>query len=80
MPQIHAMYGGDRSRKTSLVEYGFRLPAALDNRPLKFEEFDDLTPRILYISATPAEYELTKSEGVVVEQLIRPTGLLDPAH
>ncbi len=78
VPQIHAMYGGDRSRKTSLVEYGFRLPAALDNRPLKFEEFDDLTPRILYISATPAEYELTKSEGVVVEQLIRPTGLLDP--
>ena len=78
VPQIHAMYGGDRSRKTSLVEYGFRLPAALDNRPLKFEEFDDLTPRILYISATPAEYELTKSEGIVVEQLIRPTGLLDP--
>ena len=78
VPQIHAMYGGDRSRKTSLVEYGFRLPAALDNRPLKFEEFDDLTPRILYISATPAEYELSKSEGIVVEQLIRPTGLLDP--
>ena len=78
VPQIRAMYGGDRARKTNLVEYGFRLPAALDNRPLKFEEFDDLTPRILYISATPAEYELTKSEGVVVEQLIRPTGLLDP--
>ena len=78
VPQIHAMYGGDRSRKVSLVEYGFRLPAALDNRPLKYEEFDALTPRILYISATPAEYELAKSEGIVVEQLIRPTGLLDP--
>ena len=78
VPQIHAMYGGDRSRKLSLVEHGFRLPAALDNRPLTFEEFDSLTDRILYISATPAEYELTKSEGVVVEQLIRPTGLLDP--
>ena len=74
VPQIHAMYGGDRSRKLSLVEHGFRLPAALDNRPLTFEEFDSLTDRILYISATPAEYELTKSEGVVVEQLIR----LDP--
>ena len=74
VPQIHAMYGGDRSRKTSLVEYGFRLPAALDNRPLKFEEFDDLTPRILYISATPAEYELTKSEGVVVEAAHPPHG------
>ena len=74
VPQIHAMYGGDRSRKVSLVEYGFRLPAALDNRPLKYEEFDALTPRILYISATPAEYELAKSEGIVVEQLIRPTG------
>ena len=78
VPQIHAMYGGDRSRKVSLVEHGFRLPAALDNRPLKYEEFDALTPRILYISATPAEYELAKSEGIVVEQLIRPTGLLDP--
>ena len=78
VPQIHAMYGGDRSRKVSLVEYGFRLPAALDNRPLKYEEFDALTPRILYISATPAEDELAKSEGIVVEQLIRPTGLLDP--
>ena len=78
LPQIHAMYGGDRSRKVSLVEYGFRLPAALDNRPLKYEEFDALTPRILYISATPAEYELARCEGVVVEQLIRPTGLLDP--
>ena len=78
VPQIHAMYGGDRSRKLSLVEHGFRLPAALDNRPLTFDEFDSLTDRILYISATPAEYELMKSEGVVVEQLIRPTGLLDP--
>ena len=78
VPQIHAMYGGDRSRKVSLVEYGFRLPAALDNRPLKYEEFDALTPRILYISATPAEYELARCEGIVVEQLIRPTGLLDP--
>ena len=78
VPQIHAMYGGDRSRKISLVEHGFRLPAALDNRPLTFDEFDNLTDRILYISATPAEYELMKSEGVVVEQLIRPTGLLDP--
>ena len=72
LPQIHAMYGGDRSRKVSLVEYGFRLPAALDNRPLKYEEFDALTPRILYISATPAEYELARCEGIVVEQLIRP--------
>lgn len=78
IPQIRAMYGGDRSRKQSLVEYGFRLPAALDNRPLTFEEFSTLTPRTLYISATPAEYELEKSEGVIVEQLIRPTGLLDP--
>lgn len=78
VPQIHAMYGGDRSRKLSLVDYGFRLPAALDNRPLTYEEFDSLTPRILYISATPADYELAKSGGVVVEQLIRPTGLLDP--
>ena len=78
LPQIRAMYGGDRSRKVSLVEYGFRLPAALDNRPLKYEEFDALTPRILYISATPAEYELARCEGIVVEQLIRPTGLLDP--
>lgn len=78
IPQIRAMYGGDRSRKTNLVEYGFRLPAALDNRPLTFEEFSSLTPRTLYISATPAEYELEQSEGVIVEQLIRPTGLLDP--
>ncbi|WP_329903278.1 excinuclease ABC subunit UvrB [Porphyromonas pogonae] len=78
IPQIHAMYGGDRSRKLNLVEYGFRLPAALDNRPLTFEEFESLTPRTIYISATPANYELERSEGVVVEQLIRPTGLLDP--
>lgn len=78
IPQIRAMYGGDRSRKVSLVDYGFRLPAALDNRPLTFEEFSSLTPRTLYISATPAEYELDKSEGIIVEQLIRPTGLLDP--
>ncbi len=78
VPQINAMYGGDRSRKLSLVDYGFRLPAALDNRPLKFEEFQKLTPQIIYVSATPADYELQQSEGVVVEQLIRPTGLLDP--
>ena len=78
VPQINAMYGGDRSRKESLVEYGFRLPAALDNRPLKFEEFQKLAPQVIYVSATPAEYELVQSEGVVVEQLIRPTGLLDP--
>lgn len=78
MPQIRAMYGGDLSRKMNLVEYGFRLPAALDNRPLKFEEFERLTPQIIFVSATPADYELERSEGVVVEQLIRPTGLLDP--
>lgn len=78
VPQINAMYGGDRSRKESLVDYGFRLPAALDNRPLKFEEFQKLAPQVIYVSATPAEYELVQSEGVVVEQLIRPTGLLDP--
>ncbi|KGO01541.1 excinuclease ABC subunit UvrB [Porphyromonas sp. COT-290 OH3588] len=78
VPQIRAMYGGDKSRKLNLVEYGFRLPAAMDNRPLTFEEFASLTPRTLYISATPAEYELEQSEGVIVEQLIRPTGLLDP--
>ena len=78
IPQIRAMYGGDHSRKENLVEYGFRLPAALDNRPLKFEEFEVMTPQIIYISATPADYELIKSEGVIVEQLIRPTGLLDP--
>lgn len=78
VPQIRAMYGGDLSRKTNLVEYGFRLPAALDNRPLKFEEFESLTPQTIYVSATPADYELARSEGVVVEQVIRPTGLLDP--
>ncbi len=78
IPQIRAMYGGDRSRKQTLVEYGFRLPSALDNRPLKFDEFEALTNQIIYVSATPAEYELEKSEGIVVEQLIRPTGLLDP--
>ena len=78
VPQIRAMYGGDRSRKQNLVEYGFRLPAAMDNRPLTFEEFESLTPQAIYVSATPADYELIKSEGVVVDQLIRPTGLLDP--
>jgi len=76
--QIKAMYGGDRSRKVNLVDYGFRLPAALDNRPLKFEEFEQVHNQIIYVSATPAEYELTKCDGVVTEQLIRPTGLLDP--
>ena len=78
VPQIHAMYGGDRARKTNLVEFGFRLPAALDNRPLKFEEFQSMTNQVIYVSATPDEYELAESGGVVVEQLIRPTGLLDP--
>ena len=78
VPQIHAMYGGDRARKTNLVEFGFRLPAAFDNRPLKFEEFEKLTPQTIYVSATPADYELEKSEGIIVEQVIRPTGLLDP--
>jgi len=78
VPQIRAMYGGDRARKTNLVEYGFRLPAAMDNRPLKFEEFEDLAKQVIYVSATPADYELVKSEGIVVEQVIRPTGLLDP--
>lgn len=78
IPQIGAMYGGDKARKTNLVQYGFRLPAAMDNRPLKFEEFEKLTHQIVYVSATPADYELQKAEGVVVEQLIRPTGLLDP--
>ena len=78
IPQIRAMYGGDRSRKTSLVEYGFRLPSALDNRPLTYDEFYDLTHQTIYISATPADYELAEAEGVVVEQVIRPTGLLDP--
>ncbi|HET7818689.1 MAG TPA: excinuclease ABC subunit UvrB, partial [Bacteroidia bacterium] len=78
LPQIHAMYGGDRSRKEVLVEYGFRLPAAMDNRPLKFEEFEKLLNQVIFVSATPAEFELKLSEGIVVEQLIRPTGLLDP--
>jgi excinuclease ABC subunit B len=78
VPQVGAMYGGDRSRKVNLVDYGFRLPAAMDNRPLKFEEFEALQNQVLYVSATPADYELAKSEGVVVEQIIRPTGLLDP--
>ncbi len=78
IPQIRAMYGGDVARKMNLVEYGFRLPAALDNRPLKFEEFENLTHQTIYVSATPAEYELNKSEGIIVEQIIRPTGLLDP--
>ena len=78
IPQIRAMYGGDLARKKNLVEYGFRLPAAMDNRPLTFEEFEALTPLAIYVSATPADYELKKSEGVVVEQVIRPTGLLDP--
>lgn len=76
--QVHAMYGGDRSRKENLVEYGFRLPAAMDNRPLKFEEFESLQNQVIYVSATPADYELQKSEGIYVEQIIRPTGLLDP--
>ena len=78
LPQVHAMYGGDRSRKENLVEYGFRLPAAMDNRPLKYEEFEAIQNQVLYVSATPADYELEKSEGIVVEQIIRPTGLLDP--
>ncbi len=78
IPQVHAMYGGDRSRKENLVEYGFRLPAAMDNRPLKFEEFELIQNQVIYISATPADYELKNSEGVFVEQIIRPTGLLDP--
>ena len=72
------MYGGDRSRKINLVEYGFRLPAALDNRPLKFDEFESLVGQTIYMSATPADYELEQSGGVVVEQVVRPTGLLDP--
>ena len=78
VPQIGAMYGGDRARKTNLVEYGFRLPAAFDNRPLTFEEFKEMTNQVIYVSATPADYELNEAEGIVVEQLIRPTGLLDP--
>lgn len=76
--QVHAMYGGDRSRKENLVEYGFRLPAAMDNRPLRFEEFESMQNQVIYVSATPADYELQKSDGVYVEQIIRPTGLLDP--
>ena len=78
LPQVHAMYGGDHSRKSVLIEYGFRLPAAADNRPLKFDEFEALTGQRVYVSATPADYELSKSEGLVVEQVVRPTGLLDP--
>ncbi len=78
LPQIHGMYGGDYSRKKNLVDYGFRLPASIDNRPLKFEEWESLTPRAIFVSATPADYELKKSNGVIVEQVVRPTGLLDP--
>jgi len=78
IPQVHAMYGGDKSRKENLVNYGFRLPAALDNRPLKFKEFEDIQDKVLYVSATPADYELNKSEGFFIEQIIRPTGVLDP--
>ena len=78
IPQVHAMYGGDKSRKENLVDYGFRLPAALDNRPLKFEEFESIQNKVLYVSATPADYELEKSEGFYIEQIIRPTGVLDP--
>ena len=78
VPQIRAMYGGDRARKKNLVEYGFRLPAAMDNRPLKFEEFEEMVNQVIYVSATPADYELIQSEGIVVDQVIRPTGLLDP--
>tara|TARA_B110000003_G_scaffold197084_2_gene195743 strand:+ start:38 stop:2032 length:1995 start_codon:yes stop_codon:yes gene_type:complete len=78
LPQVRAMYGGDRSRKENLVEYGFRLPAAMDNRPLKFDEFEALQNQVIYVSATPADHELEKSEGIIVEQIIRPTGLLDP--
>ncbi|MFB1004042.1 MAG: excinuclease ABC subunit UvrB, partial [Bacteroidia bacterium] len=78
LPQVRAMYGGDRARKINLVDYGFRLPAALDNRPLKFEEFKEVTNQVVYVSATPADYEIADSEGVIVEQVIRPTGLLDP--
>ncbi len=78
IPQVHAMYGGDRSRKENLIEYGFRLPAALDNRPLKFDEFESVQNQVIYVSATPADYELQKSDGVFIDQVIRPTGLLDP--
>ncbi|MDR3267584.1 MAG: excinuclease ABC subunit UvrB [Tannerella sp.] len=79
VPQIRAMYGGDHSRKQTLIEYGFRLPAAIDNRPLTFAEFESMTPLAIYVSATPADYELAKSEGIIIDQVIRPTGLLDPA-
>ena len=78
LPQVHAMYGGDRSRKENLVEYGFRLPAALDNRPLKYEEFEQIQNQVIYLSATPSDYEMLKTEGIYIEQIIRPTGLLDP--
>ena len=78
LPQVHAMFGGDAARKTNLIDYGFRLQAARDNRPLKFEEFEKITPQTIYVSATPADYELAKSEGIVIDQVIRPTGLLDP--
>jgi len=78
LPQVRAMWGGDRSRKMNLVDYGFRLPSALDNRPLSFQEFEEVVPQTIYVSATPADYELEKSGGVVVEQIVRPTGLLDP--
>ena len=78
MPQVNAMYEGDRSRKQTLIDYGFRLPSALDNRPLKFVEFEPLIPQTIYVSATPGPYELKKTKGVVVEQVIRPTGLIDP--
>src|SRR5690606_30449784 len=78
IPQVHAMYGGDRSRKEALVDYGFRLPAAMDNRPLKFEEFEGMQNQVIYVSATPADYELEKAGGQYIEQIIRPTGLLDP--
>ena len=78
LPQLRAMYNGDRSRKTTLVEHGFRLPSALDNRPLTFEEFESMVNQVIYVSATPADYELNQCQGVVVEQIIRPTGLMDP--
>ncbi len=78
IPQVRAMYGGDRSRKVNLVDYGFRLPAALDNRPLTFDEFYNVINQVVYVSATPADFEVKESEGVLVEQIIRPTGLLDP--
>ncbi len=78
LPQVRAMFGGDFSRKQNLVEYGFRLPSAMDNRPLKFDEFENMINQVIYVSATPAEYELQQAEGVVVEQLVRPTGILDP--